>query len=827
MAGHNTIMHRLQVAGRGEYNQTSVLERLNISSMRTFRLFLYLFSAAMLICLSAIAQPSATDTLIEKFDRYRLTHSQEKLYLHSDRNLYMTGEIMWFKIYCTDATLHHPLDLSKVAYVELLDQNNLSLLKGKIGLSEGVGSGSFYLPSSIVTGNYILRGYTKWMKNNSPEFFFHKVVTIINPFLNLDLPAEKTVSALQVDFFPEGGNLITGIKSKVAFSVKNEDGKGVDCKLVLLNIQNDTLASVRSSQFGLGYFYYTPHEGSHDRVIVIDHDRKISTHNLPVPAETGFAIQLQDSTEQYLSLAVRHWPLKNLPSNIYLFVHARQIIALAEMKTIDRNMTIFQIDKNKLSDGISHITLFDSNLKPVCERLYFKHPKKKLELKVQSAQQQYSTRRKVQLNLTSLISDKPVVANLSVSIYKSDSLNRMSRNGIFEYLWLSSDLTGSIESPEYYFSDDELVRPSIDLLMLTHGWRRFHWNDVMRKPPLIRFLPEHYSHVVEGRVTNLDGVPVADVKTYLASPDKVIRTYAAVSSETGSVKFELPDFFGTKQLTAQTMSYTPSQVSIENPFSEAYVPFKTEKVVFYPALKNAIMERSIFMQTQDIYYEGQRDHFQFPQVDTVAFYGKATETYYLDDYTRFPVMEEVMREYVPGVRVRKHNDKFVFVMIDTESKTSMRGDPMVLLDGVPVRRADDIMAFDPRKVKKLEVIAKSFYLGPTTQNGIVSYTTYAGDLGGFTLDPSVLTIDYEGLQLQREFHHPSYETSKQRLDKLPDFRNLLGWFPNIKTNEQGQFELELYTSDLTGNYAVVVEGLTKTGFSGKGIFTFSVKESQQ
>jgi hypothetical protein len=124
------------------------------------------------------------------------------------------------------------------------------------------------------------------------------------------------------------------------------------------------------------------------------------------------------------------------------------------------------------------------------------------------------------------------------------------------------------------------------------------------------------------------------------------------------------------------------------------------------------------------------------------------------------------------------------------------------------------------------VIAKSFYLGPTTQNGIVSYTTYAGDLGGFTLDPSVVSIDYEGLQLQREFLHPSYATSKQRQDKLPDFRNLLGWFPEITTNDQGQFSLEFYTSDLTGDYSVVVEGLSRNGFSGKGFFTFTVKDDK-
>jgi hypothetical protein len=392
---------------------------------------------------------------------------------------------------------------------------------------------------------------------------------------------------------------------------------------------------------------------------------------------------------------------------------------------------------------------------------------------------------------------------------------------------LSSDLNGNVESPEYYFSDDAHARQAIDLVMLTHGWRRFRWNDALRNEPVIKYLPEHHGHVVRGKITNDNGTPAAFTRASVSSPDKVIQISPSISDKDGRVKFELSDFWGARQLIAQLQSEKPAHITIDNPFSENVAEQTPKKITLDPRMKKSLLERSVFMQTQDIYYEGQRDRFYPASRDTTAFYGKANETYLLDDYTRFPVMEEVMREYVPGVRVRRQDGKFIFVLVDVVSKNIMHGEPLILLDGVMVQSADAIMSFDPRNVKKLEVVTKPYYLGATTQSGIVSYTTYNGDLAGFTIDPNSLVIDYDGLQLQREFLQPVYVTDKQRLDKTPDFRNLLAWYPDVKTNSDGKLDLQFFTSDLTGDYIVVMEGLTRDGVAGSGTCSFSVRDGGQ
>src|SRR5438045_2118598 len=135
------------------------------------------------INVNLVAQEFSRQILENKFKTYRETHVHEKIFLRTDRELYLTGELIWFNLFCTDASFHQPINISAVAYVEVLNRNNESVLSAKIQLTNGTGSGSLFLPTSLSTDNYIIRTYTRWMENFGPEFYFHKVIGIVNPFV--------------------------------------------------------------------------------------------------------------------------------------------------------------------------------------------------------------------------------------------------------------------------------------------------------------------------------------------------------------------------------------------------------------------------------------------------------------------------------------------------------------------------------------------------------------------------------------------------------------------------------------------------------------------
>ena len=764
------------------------------------------------------AQPNLLDTLVVKFSRHRETFLQEKMYAHTDRSFYLTGETLWFKIYDVDGVVHKPLSLSSVAYAELVDQGGFAVLQAKIEMRGGFGSGSFFLPASLSSGHYKLRVYSNWMKNFDPEFYFHETITIVNPFVVPEASGPAKPGSYTVELFPEGGNLVSGIKSKIGFRISGGSGRGASGRGFVLRNDRDTAASFTPGKFGIGHFVLAPSEDDQYKVVLVHADGTHSVHPFPEIQPTGYTMHLKDSG-QFILISVHTKGVRG--AHVYLFAHARQIIAHAERLSLDRDQASCVIKKAELADGISHFTLFNDRLQPVCERLYFTYPHQELAIHV-TGEKAYGPRQKVTLNLqTGTVAGAAAAANLSVSVFRMDSLGTDPVD-IYPYLWLRADLTGSIESPGYYFDQTSPgITEAMDNLMLTHGWRRFDWKDVLdgRKTP--EFFPEVNGHIIRGLVRK-DQIPMRGIFTYLGSPGKIVRAYGSWSAASGEVRYEIKDFYGPRRIILQLQADSAQNysVQIENPFSARMDGEKLPSFTPDVKMRDALVDRSVAMQVQDIYYYDQfGNKFAQPEVDSAAFYGKADATYFLDDYTRFPVMEEVMREYVPGVFVRKRRDGFHFIVVDAVNKGVLEGDPMILLDGVPVMDADDIMKVDPLRVKKLEVIQRQYYVGQAVFSGIVSYTTYKGDLGNLELDPRSISLNYEGLQLRRQFYSPAYRYEERR-ERMPDQRYLLYWNPDVATDDTGKGQVEFYTSDVDGPYMVVIQGVTDSGLAGSKKYIF-------
>jgi hypothetical protein len=119
------------------------------------------------------------------------------------------------------------------------------------------------------------------------------------------------------------------------------------------------------------------------------------------------------------------------------------------------------------------------------------------------------------------------------------------------------------------------------------------------------------------------------------------------------------------------------------------------------------------------------------------------------------------------------------------------------------------------------VVAQKFFQHNMVHDGIINYSTYQGDLAGYQLDANALIVEYEGLQLQREFYSPVYETPATN-NRVPDFRNVLYWSPEIYTDKNGKKQVTFYTADIPGTYGVVIQGITSTGLAGSKTIMFNV-----
>ena len=777
-------------------------------------------------CTDAKAQQKDIVEIRNYFNNFREQHFQEKIYLHTDKSLYITGEILWSKAYIVDAHLHHSTGISKIAYIEIIDDNQQPVWQSSIGIEKGKGEASLVIPSSFRTGNYILRCYTNWMKNRDAAFFFEKNITIINPIKKPISISSENMSKVFVDFFPEGGYLVTGLPSNMAIKATDESGIGMQVKGVILIPGNDTILRFETNEKGFAKCLFTPLEGISYEARIQETGRGWQTFPLPEIEIHGYTMYLDDTDPEFISVTVNS-NLTTAQSTCYLFVHCRQTFIQALTSEFFNGKAIFKLPKSGIGEGISHFTIFNESRQPVMERLYFKRPEKLLKISVATNKKTFKTRELVTLDIESKLAGGAITeSSLSASIVILDSNQSDEADNIVHYLYLQSDLTRWVESPGTYFGKDS--GEMADLLMLTHGWRRFNWKEILsHNAPSFEFLPEYSGQIISGKLVDNSRQPVGSGKiAYASIPSNRYQLGISRSNESGSVQFPFGQNPGTAELVLQADINNDSlpQVDWQSPFSKKYSSNKAPSLSISGKSEAGILEMIRNTQLYQVYSGEKMNSFVPPDfTDTTSFFGLPDKNYLLDNYTRFTTMEEIFREFIPEVEIRKNKSDFRILVNNLPFKTFFREEPLMILDGVPVTDVNKVMQFDPLKIKNIGIVARRYYVSGLTYPGIISFQTYEGDLTGFNLDPRALIVDYEGIQVKREFYSPQYLTESDIQNRLPDLRRLLYWAPNINTGATGKTRLSFYTADLPGRYAIKVEGMNDKGFAGSSLTYFEVR----
>jgi hypothetical protein len=524
-------------------------------------------------------------------------------------------------------------------------------------------------------------------------------------------------------------------------------------------------------------------------------------------------------TENNLVQLTVHTNAQSDGSPLYLFAHTRGAVKTIQQASVQSGSATFRLRADVLGEGISDLVIFDNDLRPVCERLFFRRPAPQLSISFPGMQKDFHTRQQVHVPLAvSDVAGKSSPADLSITAYLVDSLQRTDQPDIRSYLWLSSDLRGTVENPGYYFSADDTAGEMADLLMMTQGWRRFEWKNLLNEPDVSpAFLPETQMAIVHATISDKrSGRPVAGALAYFSIPGSRFYLAAGISDALGHLSFSVNNVYGTNEAVIQPANADSNyRVDIDNNFSNQYANRRIDPLILSSESAATVVAHSLSTQVQQAFYTADRQYLRNTPADSTAFFGTPDKKYFLDDYTRFTTMEEVIREYVPDVRLRKRDGEFHFLVKNLPYGTFFDLDPLILLDGVPVFNADPIVSMDPLKIKSLEVVTRSFYTGPASHAGIVSFTTYDGTLGGFSLPASAIVKEYPGLLYERSFYSPAYETAGDAASRIPDFRNVLYWNPSLNTGTP-QAWADFFTSDIPGNYLISVEGIAKDGSCGTG-----------
>ncbi len=582
---------------------------------------LAILTFATFTLLAATAQ-SRIDSIALRAMQVGRVMQQERIFLHFDNNSYYLGETMWFKAYVTFGTDDRSSTPSKVLYVELVAPEGyvVETKKYKIG-EDGSCHGEFELNRLLLSGYYEVRAYTRYMLNWDKSAIFSRVFPVFDK-VNADnwdfrnmldrrrgfSEKGKWVSAklpeATLDFFPEGGHLVAGIESKVAYELREADGLFSEEKITIYK-NGEKLLESTPEHMGKGTFSITPEKGAKYRAeaMIKNKEGKMKKHSFKLPevAEEGVVMSIAEKGDS-VSIDIRN-NIGESSEMGFAILYRGAMGYYKKLATADKETTI-TIARNSLPEGVCRAVVFINENIPLAERQFF----------VMHDELQKSGRETVRLNVTangyhthnlnakanekitlkvSRDDGKPIPDGSDLSLTVGDAAGTQATSynyNIYSYLLLGSELKGYIPDAAQYFDRDNAKRKEhLDLVMLTHGWTSYDWHLLTRKKitnmqPIERGITIKGKFLQKNRNKELSArgkilvIPQKNnlTRVDIATDGRNVITTTFRTDSTGSFYIELDDFYGTRiaslrpQTTfkhSQNISY---QFALDRYFSPGY-----------------------------------------------------------------------------------------------------------------------------------------------------------------------------------------------------------------------------------------------------------------
>ncbi len=780
--------------------------------------------------------------LVGQFRAYQARYPVEKVYVHTDRDAYLTGETIWMKGYLINGADHTTDTVSRVLYVDLLDPAARRIrLRAQLRAVGGYAPGQFSLPDSIPPGTYQLRAYTHYMRNYADAYFFTKTLMILKANASADAPAGP--GRYDVQFMPEGGQLVEGLDARIAFKAVDASGHGADVNGFVLNTRKDTVAGISSTHLGMGFFMLKPEAGQTYTAFVRVANGQLAPYPMPAIQPQGVVMQVdnfagKDKIRVYVS---HNKPVTNEAALLTVVAQTRgQVVQVAKVP-LGKRASVVQLPKAEFPEGIAQLTVFDETNAPVGERLVFIDKNERIHVALTPARPTYHTREAVELTVTTTdAGGRPVAANLSLAAVDARLAPLTDSNGtaLPSYLLLSSDLTGTIEQPGYYFDSARADRlQKLDLLLMTQGWRRFTWTDVLTgKGPLLKY-PVERGLSLTGRVVRPNQKDIGGnvrLMYMLARRDSTRDVLMGDTDESGNFAAYDLDFTDTTTVLIQGTKgranrdlvitldqlLTPTVTVVRVPYNP--LVFRRDELAEFVKRANeyAEIERQI-RRNREVLLDAvtvKAKKYQVP--DSRKLYGTADATVKFTTSNtagRLTILD-VIQGQVAGVQVTGSGFS-ARVQIRGAANFSGPIEPLFVVDGMPMD-LQSVMGVSVQDVEEVDVLkgASATIYGSRAAGGVISVLTKRGSPNADLTQqaaPGTLVAKLPGYAPVREFYAPRYDVKTEQA-RRPDYRTTLFWAPTVQTNAEGKAMVSFFTSDAKTNLRIRAEGLTASGRPGSG-----------
>ena len=796
---------------------------------------------------------------------------REKAYLHFDNTSYYVGDTIWFKAYVTLAEKQTFSLISRPLYVELVDQTGHIADKQIIKLTQGEGNGQFILPHSMLSGYYEVRAYTRWMLAfNEPQYFsrtfpiyqlsnsdkLERSITTYELSSSMENRPSETEEKLNVRFFPEGGQLVEGVTSQVAFKAESKNGGNIELSGTIYTKEGTEITSFETLHDGMGHFEYTPSD--QPAIAKVSFQGKKYEFTLPQALPNGYVLSTVSNAGALLVRVSCNAATPQDTLAVFISHQGRPSIYQLISCRADAPQE-FILPTRKLPAGVLQVSLINRAGNTLCERFVFANPRAPLQISTEGLKEVYAPYAPIRCELqVKNAKGEPVSGELSVSIrdgVRSDYLEY--DNNIFTDLLLTSDLKGYIHQPGYYFaSPSPRKQTELDVLLMVHGWRKYDMSQAISTAPFTPLQLPEAQLVLNGQVksTILKNKLKDIALSVIVKKDDQFITGGTVTDENGRFTIPVEDFEGTTEAVIQTRKVgkernKDASILIDRNFSPAPRAYGYKEL--HPEWKDLAYWQQKAESFDSLYMDSIRKVEGLYVLDEVEIKSKrrqgsnmatkinekSIDAYYdvrrsvdllRDNGKIVTTIPELMEKLSPQFDWDRSNDKLTYrqkpicyimdnhILSETETQmmlTEVDGLASIIISkgtggiddeiiqNTKMSEVTDSTGVDISKLDKYSV----FYLIPLPRRDVLNKSQSA------VLGTRQTVI--QGYTRPLEYYSPAYPTKELYMDKV-DKRRTLYWNPSVQADENGKAVIECYNNQYSTPLIIQAETLGKDGQIG-------------
>ncbi len=606
----------------------------------------------------------------------------------------------------------------------------------------GKGQITLTIPKDSITDAFMGFGFNYRNRNES----FGKIVPL-------------TLENIAMEFYPEGGYLINGVSSQVAFRAINKAKLPADISGIILDESGTEVAKFRSYHDGMGVFSFTPKENKQYSVKITKPSGIAKEYKLPEIVQNGYSLKALVN-QKFITLKV-YSPTED---NMSLALQLRDSIYFHKDFKVLKGWNELQINTEKYPQGVAQLTLFDNQKLPRSERLVYINKHKNLNIKVSADKPYYGNREKVTLNILTTNEQgipTPAVMSLSVVEDKLFSYTDDKQGNILAGMYLEPELKIKVNEPYFYYKkDNPKADTALDLLMLTHGWRRYSLETEYR------FAQKNNAEKARIGGTVYLNDKIATNKNIEVTARENGTRFITQTNENGKFEFIRIPIQNRIELSAGINNDFSNKV-----FATVYSTAYRLNIYTQDYLLKKRVENTIRTRLEDISKGGGVGNRPTPNRDEPI-----AENEEVRNINMAP--QQMMMNPIRGVVANEEISKTATRQV---ARTKEKNQP----NRIEIKQVENLMG-----EKDIEMLEANVLDGKKIAGAPV---------------PDFKRLPQASIYMAREFPTLQYSTSES--EQKTDFRKTLHWDGEVVTDKFGKATVSFYTSDENTSFRIITEAL--------------------